>query len=143
MIVVAGVGPHASGMPELLVAPNAFSHTLASLSVLVTDGRVSYQNEGISIAHVVPEALDGGGLASIRTGDWIYLDLGQGEFQVVTRSNRGYKVVPAKDLANRTDRKKRMNELERRRQELLPSIRILLDQVSSAEAGVSPLIKNN
>ena len=143
MIVVAGAGPHASGMPELLVAPNAFSHILASLSVLVTDGRVSYQNEGISIAHVVPEALDGGGLASIRTGDWIYLDLDQGEFQVVTHSNRGYKVVPAKDLANRTDRKKRMNELERRRQELLPSIRILLDQLSSAETGVSPLIKNN
>ena len=34
-------------------------------------------------------------------------------------------------------------ELERRRQELLPSFRILLDRVSSAEAGVSPLMKNN
>ena len=33
----------------------------------------------------------------------------------MTHSNRGYKVVPAKELANRTDRKKRMNELERRR----------------------------
>ncbi len=143
MIVVAGAGPHASGMPELLLASNASSHPLASLSVLLTDGRVSYQNESISIAHVVPEALDGGGLASIRTGDWIYLDFSQGEFQVVTYSNRGYKVVALKELANRTDRKKRMNELERRRQELLPSFRILLDQVSSAEAGVSPVIKNN
>jgi len=143
MIVVAGAGPHASGMPELLVASNASSHALASISILVTDGRVSYQNESISIAHIVPEALDGGGLASIRTGDWIYLDLTQGEFQVVTHSNRGYKVLAAKDLANRSDRKKRVNELERRRQELLPSFRILLDQVSSAEAGVSPVIKNN
>jgi dihydroxyacid dehydratase/phosphogluconate dehydratase len=143
MIVVAGAGPHASGMPELLVASNAASHALASISVLVTDGRVSYQNEGISIAHIVPEALDGGGLASIRTGDWIYLDLTQGEFQVVTHSNRGYKVLAAKDLANRSDRKKHVNEIERRRQELLPSFRILLDQVSSAEAGVSPVIKNN
>ena len=104
---------------------------------------MSYQNEGISIAHVVPEALDGGGLLSIRTGDWIYLDLSQGEFQVVTHSDHGYKVLAPKDLASRTDRKKRMNELERRRQELLPSFRILLDQVSSAEAGVSPVIKNN
>ena len=68
MIVVAGAGPHASGMPELLVAPNASSHSLASLSVLVTDGRVSYQNEGISIAHVVPEALDGGGLPESAPG---------------------------------------------------------------------------
>jgi dihydroxyacid dehydratase/phosphogluconate dehydratase len=143
MIVVAGAGPHASGMPELLLASNASSHALGSISVLLTDGRVSYYNEGISIAHAVPEALDGGGLASIRTGDWIYLDLSQGQFQVVTYSNRGYKVLAPKELANRTDRKKRVNELERRRQTLLPSFRILLDQVSSAEAGVSPLVKNN
>jgi dihydroxyacid dehydratase/phosphogluconate dehydratase len=143
MIVVAGAGPHASGMPELYLTSNASSHALGPISILVTDGRVSYQNEGISIAHVVPEALDGGGLASIRTGDWIYLDLGEGQFHVVTHSNRGYKVLAPKELANRTDRKKRVNELERRRQELLPSFRILLDQVSSAEAGVSPVAKNN
>jgi dihydroxyacid dehydratase/phosphogluconate dehydratase len=104
---------------------------------------VSYHNESISIAHAVPEALDGGGLASIRTGDWIYLDLAEALFQVVTHSNRGYRPLAAKDLVNRTDRKKRVNELERRRQELLPSFRILLDQVSSAEAGVSPVNKNN
>jgi len=143
MIVVAGAGPHASGMPELQLATNASSHSLASMSVLVTDGRVSYQNEGISIAHIVPEALDGGGLAGIRTGDWIYLDLGNGEFQVVTHSTRGYRVLAAKELANRADCKKRINELERRRQELLPSFRVLLDQVSSAEAGVSPVFKTN
>ena len=110
--------------------------------VLVTDGRVSFQHDGISIAHVVPEAFDGGGLAAIRTGDWIYLDLSQGEFQVVTHANRGYKVLGAKELANRPDRKKRINELERRRLDLLPSFRILLDQVSSAESGVSPVIKS-
>lgn len=142
MIVVAGAGPHAAGMPELHLALNASSHPLASISVLVTDGRVSFHHDGISIAHVVPEAADGGGLASIRTGDWIYLDLSQGEFQVVTQSARGYKVLGAKELANRADRKKRISELERRRLELLPSFRILLDQVSSAEAGVSPALKN-
>ena len=142
MIVVAGAGPHAAGMPELQLALNASSHPLALISVLVTDGRVSFQHDGISIAHVVPEALDGGGLAAIRTGDWIFLDLAGGEFQVVTHSARGYKVLGAKELANRPDRRKRMNELERRRMELLPSFRILLDQVSSAESGVSPALKN-
>jgi len=145
MIVVAGVGPHAAGMPELQLAMNAVSHAVKSSCVLVTDGRVSYEHEGISIAHVVPEAVDGGGLASIRTGDWIYLDLARGEFQVVTHSktHTGYKVLSPKELLNRTDRKKRINELERRRTELLPSFRILLDQVSSAEAGVSPACKLN
>ena len=111
------------------------------MSVLVTDGRVAFQHDGISIAHVVPEALDGGGLAAIRTGDWIYLDLAAGEFQVVTHSTRGYKVLGSKELANRPDRKKRINELERRRLDFLPSFRILLDQVSSAESGVSPAMK--
>jgi len=122
---------------------NPSSYPLGSTSVLVTDGRVSYQHDGISIAHVVPEAFDGGGLASIRTGDWIYLDLSRSEFQVVSQSHRhqGYKVLPAKQLANRPDRKKRINELERRRNDFLPSFRILLDQVSSAEAGVSPAVK--
>jgi len=142
MVVVAGAGPHAAGMPELQLALNASSHPLALISVLVTDGRVSFQHDGISIAHVVLEALDGGGLAAIRTGDWIFLDLAGGEFQVVAHSARGYKVLGAKELANRPDRRKRMNELERRRMELLPSFRILLDQVSSAESGVSPALKN-
>jgi dihydroxyacid dehydratase/phosphogluconate dehydratase len=143
MIVVAGAGPRASGMPELQLSLNASSRPLSSICVLVTDGRVSFQYDGISIAHVVPEALDGGGLVAIRTGDWIYLDLSRGEFQVVTHSNRGYKVLAAKDLANRPDRKKRINELERRRLDMLPSFRILLDHVSSAEAGVSPANKSN
>jgi len=143
MIVVAGAGPHAAGMPELQLALNASSHPLNGMCVLVTDGRVSFQHDGISIGHVVPEAFDGGGLAAIRTGDWLYLDLAHGEFQVVTQSQRGYKVITAKELANRPDGKKRINELERRRMDLLPSFRVLLDQVSSAEAGVSPSIKPN
>lgn len=145
MIVVAGAGPHASGMPELQLSLNASSHALGSTCVLVTDGRVAFQHDGLSIAHVVPEAFDGGGLAAIRTGDWIHLDLSRGELQVVTQSsgNHGYKLVSQKDLLNRPDRKKRISELERRRTDLLPSFRILLDQVSSAEAGVSPAVKAN
>jgi dihydroxy-acid dehydratase len=108
--------------------------------VLVTDGRVSYEHDGPSIAHIVPEAFDGGGLAAIRTGDWIYLDLSNGEFQVVTQTNRhlGYKALHPKELANRPDRRKRIIELERRRDEFLPSFRVLLNQISSAETGVSP-----
>jgi dihydroxyacid dehydratase/phosphogluconate dehydratase len=145
MVVVGGAGPRAAGMPELQLAVSSASKTLSMMSILVTDGRVSYQHEGISIAHVVPEAMDGGGLASIRSADWIYLDLSKGEFQVVepTAGQRGYKTIHAKDLANRSDRKKRVNELERRRLDFLPSFRIVLDQISSADTGVSPVAKVN
>jgi dihydroxyacid dehydratase/phosphogluconate dehydratase len=144
MIVVAGVGPHASGMPELQFSMN-LSQSLGDSCVVVTDGRVAFEHAGISIAHVVPEAVDGGALASVRTGDWIYLDLARGEFQVVAHTNspHGYKILSNKDLVNRPDRRKRVHELERRRTELLPSFRILMGQVSSAEAGVSPSSKPN
>jgi dihydroxyacid dehydratase/phosphogluconate dehydratase len=143
MIVVAGAGPRATGMPELQFAL-ASSPGLSATCVLVTDGRVSFQHEGLSIAHIVPEALDGGGLAAIRTGDWLYLDMARGELNVVEQSrngHHGYKVLTEKELLNRPDKKKRIGEIEKRRAELLPSFRILLDQVSSAESGVCPAIK--
>ncbi len=143
VIVVAGAGPHASGMPEIQLGSSP-ANGLSGTCVLVTDGRVSHQHDGISVAHVVPEAFDGGGLASIRTGDWIHLDLSRGEFQVVRQSSRqhAYKVLSPRDLLHRPDHKKRIHELERLRLELLPSFRVVLDQVSSADAGVSPAPRN-
>ena len=143
MVVVAGVGPHAAGMPELDLTSATTSSSLGSLCVLVTDGRVSFAHNGISIGHLVPEALDGGPLSSVRTGDWIYLDLVHGELQVVRelKRHRGFRPLSSKDLLNRPDRRKRIHELERQRMDILPSIRLLLDHVSSAESGVSPLSK--
>ena len=140
MVVVAGVGPHAAGMPELDLVSGAPA-SLGSMAVLVTDGRVSFAHNGISIGHMVPEALDGGPLGSVRTGDWIYMDLVHGELQVVRELTRhkGFRPLSPKDLLNRPDRRKRIHELQRQRMDILPSIRLLLDHVSSAEAGVSPL----
>ena len=94
---------------------------------------------------MVPEALDGGALSSIRTGDWIHLDLARGELQVVRELGRhkGFRPLSAKDLLNRPDRRKRIRELEKQRLDLLPSLRLVLDHVSDAESGVSPLTKLN
>ena len=116
---------------------------MSSIAILVTDGRVSFGNNGISIGHLVPEALDGGPLGSVRTGDWIYMDLAHGELQVVRelKRHKGFRPLSPKDLMNRPDRRKRMHELQRQRMDILPSIRLLLDHVSSADAGVSPLNK--
>ena len=143
MIVVAGVGPHAAGMPEIHLSCPAIPH-LASMAAVVTDGRVSFQHDGMAISQIVPEAVDGGPVGAIRTGDWIYLDAGRGELQVVSRAQNqsGYKVLSSKELLNRPDLKKRVHELERRRMDLLPSFRILLDRVSAADSGVSPATKS-
>jgi hypothetical protein len=142
MVVVAGVGPRAAGMPELDLSAS-MPGSLASIAVLVTDGRVSFAHDGISIGHLVPEALDGGPLGAVRTGDWIYVDLAHGELQVVRelKRHRGFRPLSIKDLLGRPDRRKRLHELQRQRMDLLPSIRLLLDNVSSADAGVSPLHK--
>ena len=71
------------------------------------------------------------------------MDLAHGEFQVVRelKRHKGFRPLSPKDLLNRPDRRKRIHELERQRMDILPSIRLLLDHVSSAEAGVSPLNK--
>ena len=104
---------------------------------------MSFAHEGISIAHLVPEALDGGPLGSVRTGDWIFLDLSRGDLEVVQelKSHKGFRPIHSRELLNRPDRRKRIHELQRQRLDLLPSIRLLLDHVSTAEAGVSPLTK--
>jgi dihydroxy-acid dehydratase len=142
MIVVAGAGPHAAGMPEIQLSCPSIPN-LASMAAVVTDGRVSFQHDGMSISHMVPEALDGGPVGAVRTGDWIYLDATRGELQVVSRAQNqsGYKVLSAKELLNRPDLKKRVHELARRRMDFLPSFRILLDRISTADSGVSPATK--
>jgi len=130
MVVVAGIGPHAAGMPEL-----QFTN-----EVVLTDGRVSWSHQGISIAHVVPEAFDDGPIAAIRTGDWIQLNLAESKLQVVCRKGRqnAVRAMTTKELMNRPDRKKRVNEIARQRLGLLPSFRMALDNVTSSESGVSP-----
>jgi hypothetical protein len=50
--------------------------------------------------------------------------------------------MTVKELMNRPDRKKRVNEIARQRLGLLPSFRIALDNVSSSESGVSPWDKS-
>jgi dihydroxy-acid dehydratase len=142
MIVVAGAGPRAAGMPQIqLYCPSM--PNLSSIAAVVTDGRVSFQHDGISISHLVPEALSGGALGAVRTGDWIYLDASHGELQVVSRARNqsGFKVIPTRELLNRPDRKKRIHELERRRLEMMPSFRVVLDCISTADSGVSPAVK--
>jgi dihydroxyacid dehydratase/phosphogluconate dehydratase len=133
IVVVAGIGPRAAGMPELQFGKQ-------STWPVLTDGRVSWHHENISISHVVPEAFDGGAIAAIRTGDWIRIQLAENEIHVVCRSGRrnGVRVATAKELLSRPDRKRRVHEIARQRLGFVPSFRILLDNLSSAESGVSP-----
>lgn len=141
MLVVAGEGPRAAGMRQIGFPPTIRDRSFSRNCVLVTDGRVGFGHDGASITQVVPEALESGGLTALRSGDWIFLDLKQGECQVVTpaRNAVGYRVLRERELTRRQESGKRIRELERRRAALLPSVRSLFDGVSSAAEGLSPL----
>ena len=75
--VVRFQGPHANGMPELhkLLPPLAVLQDRGFRVALVTDGRMSGASGKVpSAIHVSPEALAGGPLAKLRSGDRVRLD---------------------------------------------------------------------
>lgn len=84
--VVRFQGPKANGMPEL----HKLTPSLGVLQdrgfkvALVTDGRMSGASGKVPAAiHVSPEAVDGGPIAKIRTGDIVRLDAVAGTLTVL------------------------------------------------------------
>ncbi len=109
--IVRFQGPHANGMPELhkLTPPLAVLQGQGHKVALVTDGRMSGASGKVPAAiHVSPEALAGGPLARVRTGDIIRLDAEAGTLQALVdpadwdaRTPDG--IDPAQDLVNGHD----------------------------------------
>ena len=139
ILFVGGEGPRASGMTE--VDLGEYGSGFHNGCIIATDGRVAFGENSLSIAHIVPEVIEGGGLASVRTADWVYLNFKKGEIHIVTaaRGAAGFKVLSERQLSRRSEIKKRITEVERRRAKFLPSVRTVLDSVSSAAEGVSPV----
>ncbi len=84
--VVRFQGPQANGMPELhkLTPPLAVLQGKGFKVALVTDGRMSGASGKVPAAiHVSPEALAGGPLARVRSGDVIRLDAVAGTLQAL------------------------------------------------------------
>ncbi len=82
--VVRWQGPQANGMPELhkLTPPLAVLQGKGYVVALVTDGRMSGASGKVPAAiHVSPEALAGGPLAKVQSGDIIVLDAPTGLLQ--------------------------------------------------------------
>jgi phosphogluconate dehydratase len=76
--VVRFQGPKANGMPELhgLMPPLGALQDAGHHVAIVTDGRMSGASGKVpSAIHMSPEALDGGLLARIETGDRIVMDI--------------------------------------------------------------------
>jgi len=84
--VVRFQGPKARGMPELhkLTPPLGVLQDKGFKVALVTDGRMSGASGKVPAAiHLCPEALDGGLIAKVKTGDMISLDGETGELTLL------------------------------------------------------------
>ena len=82
-------GPRANGMPELhkLTPPLAVLQGKGFKVALVTDGRMSGASGKVPAAiHVSPEALAGGALAKVVSGDLIRLDAVAGTLEALVDS---------------------------------------------------------
>jgi len=88
--VVRFQGPKARGMPELhkLTPPLGVLQDKGFKVALVTDGRMSGASGKVPAAiHLCPEALDGGLISKIKTGDMILLDGESGELTLLVEES--------------------------------------------------------
>ena len=127
--VVRYQGPKADGMPELhgLMPPLGVLQDKGFKVAIITDGRMSGASGKVpSAIHLSPEALDGGMLAKVKTGDMIRFDAKEGEIMLL---------VDAKELESRSIK---VPDLSTNRhgfgRELFVSVR---HSVSTAEEGAS------
>ena len=101
--VVRFQGPRANGMPELhkLTPPLAILLDRGFKVALVTDGRMSGASGKVPAAiHMSPEALLGGGIGKIRTGDLIRFDSFTGELiALIDEKEWNEREIPEPDLS--------------------------------------------
>lgn len=99
VVVVRFQGPKACGMPELhkLTPPLGVLQDKGYKVALVTDGRMSGASGKVPAAiHLTPEAVDGGNIAKIQTGDMILVDGETGKLEILVDAAQ----LAARPLAN-------------------------------------------
>jgi dihydroxy-acid dehydratase len=76
VIVIRYEGPRGGpGMPEMLTPTSALAGAgFLNDVALITDGRFSGGSHGFIVGHVTPEAIEGGPIGLVKTGDTITID---------------------------------------------------------------------
>ena len=84
VVIIRYEGPRGGpGMREMLGVTGAIVGAGLSESVaLVTDGRFSGATHGFMVAHVAPEAFNGGPIAAVQEGDSITIDADKGAIDI-------------------------------------------------------------
>ncbi|RSM43629.1 dihydroxy-acid dehydratase [Amycolatopsis balhimycina DSM 5908] len=104
VVVIRYEGPKGGpGMREMLAITAAIKGAgLGRDVLLLTDGRFSGGTTGLCIGHVAPEAVDGGPIAFVRTGDRIAVDIKARSIDLLVdaaelaRRREGWEPLPTK-----------------------------------------------
>jgi dihydroxy-acid dehydratase len=145
IVVIAGEGPKANGIPEMFYPSEYLNRdpVLRHVAAMITDGRSSGATYGPCIGHASPEALDGGGIGALRTGDVLYMDTAARRIDVLDAEASfagGWQPVPlAREvLLARPERGERLAWLQKRRRDIPATIRLMLDATLTCQEGIIP-----
>jgi dihydroxy-acid dehydratase len=137
VIVIRYEGPKGGpGMQEMLY-PTSYlkSRGLDKKCALITDGRFSGGTSGLSVGHISPEAAAKGGIAILRTGDQIDIDIAARKINVNLSEN---------EILKRHQGEEAKGEMayrpKNRRREIPASLKAYAATVSSADRGAVRII---
>ncbi|HTA05059.1 MAG TPA: dihydroxy-acid dehydratase [Solirubrobacteraceae bacterium] len=105
VVVIRAEGPAGGpGMREMLAVTAAIvGEGLGEEVVLITDGRFSGATRGFMVAHVAPEAVRGGPIAALATGDMVTIDVDAGRLDVALAEEEIASRVAAYERPPRAD----------------------------------------
>jgi dihydroxy-acid dehydratase len=85
VVVISGQGPEAFGMPEMFAPMQHINanRELRKLTALISDGRFSGTSYGAAVGHVTPEAICGGAIGLLESGDLIHIDLSKLRIELI------------------------------------------------------------
>lgn len=89
VVIIRYEGPKGGpGMPEMLTPTSALAGAgLLNDVALITDGRFSGGSHGFIIGHVVPEAIEGGPIAFVKSGDQVTIDAVKNEINMAVSND--------------------------------------------------------
>ncbi|WP_246602880.1 dihydroxy-acid dehydratase [Sporosarcina aquimarina] len=140
-LVISGQGPLAFGMPEMFTPMQHINanRTLKRICTVISDGRYSGVTYGAAIGHMTPEAMDGGGIGYLQTGDILHLQLRKHYIDLVKELN-GQVVYEEKIKDNETRKQlfeERLTKMKQR-QKLVAAVNRMVGH-TDASKGVVPI----
>lgn len=129
-------------MPEMFSPMHYINSNsqLRKIAILLSDGRFSGVTYGAAIGHITPEAIKGGHILLLKTGDMLRLQLGLKRVELLdpqkVRLGKFEPYTGSLDRERYVLGAQRQQRLEKRRENLSPTNR--LENVTDSAQGVVP-----